>query len=74
MTVKSEVKAERRRILADHVRREQERTGLNAFEQWVERVGDVNPVHRRINQRAQEQFSREWHQAYWRQYYTGGSS
>jgi hypothetical protein len=54
MTVCSEKKLKRREILAEHVIREHARTGRNAYEQWVDRVGTVSPIHRKINQRAEK--------------------
>jgi hypothetical protein len=51
VTVRREVKNRRMRIVAEHVTREYERTGLNAAEQGQARVGPINPIHMKIMRR-----------------------
>lgn len=53
MTVRHEKKRERLRIIGAHVRREFERTGRSAYEQYLARAGDVS-LHNRINERARK--------------------
>lgn len=74
MTVHREVKAHRRRIIAEHIDREYRLTGRTAFEQWEWSVRNLAPVHRKINHRHQVQVSRRWHEEFWRLHHESMSS
>lgn len=58
MSVRAEVKARRRKIMGDHISREHAITGRTAYEQWVARFKDLNPVHERINRRGEAEQAR----------------
>lgn len=64
MTVRREIKDHRRALVLDHVLREYECTGSDAFEQWQDRMS-VAPIHEKINRRAEDEASRQWLRQFW---------
>lgn len=58
MSPRSETKALRRMIQHEHVMREYVRTGRNAYEQWLDSIANLAPVHMKINRRAEKELEK----------------